>query len=228
MQFMSIIYKKDRQKAYYFSFSTGQKLANGSYKRIHSVPVMLPRKKPKQQRWPPSSRSGTAPTSNQLKWQLLKCWKSFWPQRLKYALPPEYSTRHLSTTSKNIRWRSRPLQKAGVLDVEDCRKFLYDQVDSGRLSMSTIREDLSFLCSAFTWAADVDLIYKSPARRLKLPPKTKPQGIHTPVENIMEILRIVKIDLTIPYIFLCCWQAFVACVSAKSAAFSLIRYLLTA
>ena len=88
----------------------------------------------------------------------------------------------------------RPLQKAGVLDVEDCRKFLYDQVDSGRLSMSTIREDLSFLCSAFTWAADVDLIYKSPARRLKLPPKTKPQGIHTPVENIMEILRIVKIE----------------------------------
>ena len=33
---MSIIYKKDRQKPYYFSFSTGQKLANGSYKRIYS------------------------------------------------------------------------------------------------------------------------------------------------------------------------------------------------
>ena len=33
---MSIIYKKDRKKPYYFSFSTGQKLANGSYKRIHS------------------------------------------------------------------------------------------------------------------------------------------------------------------------------------------------
>lgn len=47
---MSIIYKKDRKKPYYFSFSTGQKLANGSYKRIHSDTGMLPKKKPKQQR----------------------------------------------------------------------------------------------------------------------------------------------------------------------------------
>lgn len=191
---MSIIYKKDRKKPYYFSFSTGQKLANGSYKRIHSDTGYATKEEAEAAEMTAklAIRNGTyvEPTKMTVAEMLEKFLATKVEIRPSTRIQYQASINHI----KEHPLADRPLQKAGVLAVEDCRKFLYDQVDSGRLSMSTIREDLSFLCSAFTWAADVDLIYKSPARRLKLPPKTKPQGIHTPVENIMEILRIVKIE----------------------------------
>ena len=191
---MSIIYKKGRKKPYYFSFSTGQKLANGSYRRINSETGFATKEEAENAEMTAklAVRNGTyvEPTKMTVGEMLDKFLDTKVEIRQSTRTQYQGSVNHI----KEHPLADRMLQKATVLDVEDCRKFLYKQVDDGRLSMSTIREDLSFLCSAFTWAADVDLIYKSPARRLKLPPKTKPQGIHTPIDNIMEILRIVKIE----------------------------------
>ena len=70
-----------------------------------------------------------------------------------------------------------------VFDVEAYRQWLHKTL---KLSQQTIREELSFLRSAFTWAADNDIIVKSPARRLKLPPKPGPKGIHAELSYLFK------------------------------------------
>lgn len=189
---MSIIYRKGRKKPYSYSFSTGQKLPNGTYKRITSDTSFTTKEEAETAEMTAklAIRNNTyvEPTKMTVGEMLDKFLGTKVEIRQSTRAPYQGSINHI----KEHYLADRQLQKATVLDVEDCRKYLYKQVTAGRLSMSTIREDLSFLCSAFTWAADIDLIYKSPAHRLKLPPKPQPKGIHTPIANLMEILRIVK------------------------------------
>jgi integrase len=60
------------------------------------------------------------------------------------------------------------------------------------VSTTTHRTYISLVKAAFRWAADNDMIIKSPARNLKLPEKTEPVGMHVPINILQEILQQVK------------------------------------
>ena len=60
------------------------------------------------------------------------------------------------------------------------------------VSTTTHRTYISLVKAAFRWAADNDMIIKSPARNLKLPEKTEPAGMHVPINILQEILQQVK------------------------------------
>lgn len=60
------------------------------------------------------------------------------------------------------------------------------------VSTTTHRTYISLVKAAFRWAADNDMIIKSPARNLKLPEKTEPAGMHVPIQILQEILQQVK------------------------------------
>ena len=60
------------------------------------------------------------------------------------------------------------------------------------VSTTTHRTYISLVKAAFRWAADNDMIIKSPARNMKLPEKTEPAGMHVPINILQEILQQVK------------------------------------
>ena len=60
------------------------------------------------------------------------------------------------------------------------------------VSTTTHRTYISLVKATFRWAADNDMIIKSPARNLKLPEKTEPAGMHVPINILQEILQQVK------------------------------------
>ena len=189
---MSIITKKGRQKPYYYSFSTGELLPDGNYKRIYSTVGYATKKEAQAAEVEAKQAYNTGTYIEPIKMTVGEMLDAFYDTKIELRESTLTQYRCTITRIKKHPLADRPLQKATVLDVESLRKHLYDRMERGELAQNTIREDLSFLRSAFTWASDVDLIYKSPARRLKLPPKSEPQGIHTPIENVMEILKIVK------------------------------------
>jgi len=56
----------------------------------------------------------------------------------------------------------------------------------------THRTLISLVKAAFTWAADNDMIIKSPARNMKLPVKAEPAGMHVEMSLLQEILNTAK------------------------------------
>lgn len=60
------------------------------------------------------------------------------------------------------------------------------------VAQCTHRTYLSLVKAAFQWAADNDLIIKSPARNLKLPERQEPAGMHVHIDLLREILQTAK------------------------------------
>lgn len=185
---MSIITKKAGKKRYTFSICTDEILPNGRHKYING-PYFLTKKEAKEAEAVVLAQlqSGTyvAPSKLTVN-ELLDLYSS-----TKADLRPSSIASIKSFTNRVARhyFGSIQISKAVPLDVERYRLYL---VNESGLANQTIRETLSFIKTAFTWALNNDMIGKSPARLLKLPPKEEPKGMHVPIEILLQILRIIK------------------------------------
>lgn len=185
---MSIITRKKGDKRFSYSISTGRKGVDGKYEYI-TGPYFSTKKEAEEAEIIAKAQLQTGTyimpcklTVNELLGKFIET---------KVELRPSSITA-LKTFAKRV--KSQPLgemtiKDVSMLDVEAYRVWLIK--DSG-LSQQTIRESLSFIRSAFTWAVDGDLLMKNPARKIKLPPKQKPKGMHVPIEILMDILSIIK------------------------------------
>lgn len=197
---MSIITKKAGKKRYTFSICTDEILPNGRHKYING-PYFLTKKEAKEAEAVVLAQlqSGTyvAPSKLTVN-ELLDLYSS-----TKADLRPSSIASIKSFTNRVARhyFGSIQISKAVPLDVERYRLYL---VNESGLANQTIRETLSFIKTAFTWAVNNDMIGKSPARLLKLPPKEEPKGMHVPIEILLQILRIIKAfdysNLYIPFL----------------------------
>lgn len=185
---MSIITKKTGKKRYTFSICTDEILPNGRHKYING-PYFATKKEAKEAEAITYAQlqSGTyvAPSKITIN-ELLDLYSS-----TKADLRPATIASIKSFTNRVAKHNFGKIliSKAAPLDVERYRLYL---VNESGLSNQTIRETLSFIKSAFTWAVNNDMIGKSPARLLKLPPKEQPKGMHVPIEILLQILRIIK------------------------------------
>lgn len=196
---MSIVKKAGRKKPYYYVISTGRKLPNGRYEKIWSTTGYLTSKEAldaeAEARVAIKQRTYIKPEKISVTALLEKFIDT------KIEIRPATRTQYIAAKNRVAKQPlgSKEIQKVDVFDVEAYRQWLHKDT---KLSQQTIREELSFLRSAFTWAADNDIIVKSPARRLKLPPKPGPKGIHAELSCLLKILDIVKkeayADLYIP------------------------------
>lgn len=185
---MSIIKRKKGDKRFSYSISTGQKKADGTYEYI-TGPYFATKKEAEEAETIAKAQLQTGTYVAPCKLTVNELLEKF--IETKVDLRPSSITA-LKAFAKRV--KSRPLGKIAIkdvsmLDVEAYRVWLIK--DSG-LAQQTIRESLSFLRSAFTWAVDGDLLMKNPARKIKLPPKQKPKGMHVPIEILMDILNIIK------------------------------------
>ena len=81
-----------------------------------------------------------------------------------------------------------PARDTTAMTIESFRQALVKE----SISDSTKRTLLSLVKAVFNWAADHDIIIKSPARNLKLPEKTEPKGLHIEMDVMKDILATVK------------------------------------
>lgn len=185
---MAIITRKTGEKRYSYAISTGKKSYDGKYEYIYG-PYFATRKEAKDAEILAKAeiKRGVyiAPskiTVNELLDTFIKS---------KIDLKPSTITalRSFARKAANHYIGQMQISKVTMLDVEAFRTYLFDK---SRLSQQTIRETLSFITSAFSWAVDGDLIAKNPARRIKLPPKQASKGLHVPIEILIHILWLIK------------------------------------
>lgn len=194
---MAIITKKGRPKPYSYSICTDEILPNGKHKYIYG-PYFATKKEAKEAEAIAKAQLSQGIYIEPSKITVTELLDAF--ISTKSDLRPG-SLQPMRSFAKRIGKQpigSIPISKVTLINVEKYRAFLLNE--SG-LATQTIREDLSFLKSAFEWAVSADLIYKNPARKIKLPPKEPPKGMHVPIEILLQILRIIKaFDYTNLYI----------------------------
>lgn len=184
---MSII-TTQRKKPYTYSFSTGKKGPNGTYDRI-TGPYFATKKEAKAAEALAKAQyiSGTYVKPQKL--TVAEMLEKYVSTKVEIRITSKAPLRSFINRIKTQPIASKLIENVTVLDMEAYRAWLYEE--SG-LSQQTIREELSFIRGAFTWAVDSDLLGKSPARRLKLPPKQPPKGLHLPMQIVLQILLMIK------------------------------------
>lgn len=185
---MSIITRKTGTKRYSYPICTDEILPNGRHKYING-PYFATKKEAKEAEATALAQLQTGTYTEPTKMTVNELLETV--IGLKAVLRPS-SISSLNSFAKRV--KSQPLgamrlNKVTPIDIERYRLFLF--TESG-LANQTIREELSFIRSSFAWAVDNDLLGKSPARRLKLPPKEPPKGMHVPIEILLQMLRIIK------------------------------------
>lgn len=187
-EIMAIITKKTGKKRYTYSICTNEILSNGRHKYING-PYFATKKEAKEAEAIAVAQlqngTYTAPSKLTIN-ELLELYSS-----TKADLRPATIASIKTFTNRVAKHHFGNIQitKATPLDVERYRLYL---VNESGLSNQTIRETLSFIKSSFTWAVNNDMLGKSPARLLKLPPKEQPKGMHVPIEILLQILQIIK------------------------------------
>lgn len=198
---MSIITRKKGDKRFSYSISTGRKTPGGKYEYI-TGPYFATKKEAEEAEIIAKAQLQTGTYIAPCKLTVNELLEKFIDTKVE--LRPS-SIASLKSFAKRVKSRPLgeiPIKDVSMLDVEAYRAWLIK--DSG-LAQQTIRESLSFIRSAFTWAVDGDLLMKSPARKIKLPPKQKPKGMHVPIEILLDILDIIKrndyANLYMPFLF---------------------------
>ncbi|WP_302292028.1 tyrosine-type recombinase/integrase [Phascolarctobacterium succinatutens] len=185
---MAIITKKGRPKPYSYSICTDEILPTGKHKYIYG-PYFATKKEAKEAEAIAISQLSQGTYIEPSKVTVNELLDAFIASKSDLSPGSLYPMRSFAKRIGRQPLGSIQLNKVTLIHVEKYRAFLLSE--SG-LSAQTIREDLSFLKSAFEWAVSADLIYRNPARKIKLPPKQPPKGMHVPIEILLQILRIIK------------------------------------
>ncbi len=81
-----------------------------------------------------------------------------------------------------------PARDTTPLHIAALRQDILD----GHLSLSAARSMLTLIKTIYTWAANMDMILKSPAKNLQVPPRDSAKGLHIDMVLLKKILRIAK------------------------------------
>ena len=187
---MAIIKKKDgRERPYFWSLSTGIKLPNGKYKYINSEKGFASPNDAKDDeaiaRAALKNGTYTEPTKTTLKEYIEKTYLV-----LKGNLKSYKTTKHHLD-------RFVGYDDYGCIKLCDLRPIHFAKyksyMESLGLEQKTVREELSAVKSAFNYAVDeLEILGKNPAKKTKLPPKTKAKGIHLEPAVMWDQLQKIK------------------------------------
>lgn len=185
---MSVVKKAGRAKPYTFTISTGKKLANGKYELIFG-PYFATKKEAQEAEATAKAQITLNTYVAPSRMTVGELAETFMKTKVDIRDSSITSIRSFVNRIKRHPLGEMQLSKVTLYHVELFRAYLFKET---KLANQTIRETLSFLRSSFEWAVNTDMIPKNPAKKIKLPPKEPPKGMHVPMPILLQILSIIK------------------------------------